>query len=897
VTCSDVVRMLQVPIAVVNTEGAIEAASEGLRDLLVGDEMSLTGRRAEELLALLPDLPAGAGRELARVLSHEVKEARGGPWRLRRMTDGTALLERERALLARPETSLRQLVAAIPEPVAFVEDGRLTPNEALLELLGYAPEEIGTTRDWFARVHPEDATGAAERYASPCAAAGVEIGAHAEDGHVRRLRLRRRAEGNGRELWFLRDISSEVRLSHLLSLEEEGSRSGGWELDTRSMRLHCTPELLRVLELTPEQRIPHLPGLLDFFWGEHRARVARAILTAIDDGQPFRIEAEVMTAQRRRRWVRVEVKVDSTVGSAAMYGTLRDLSVIRAQQGRMAELSEKLLLTTRAARIGIWEWEVTTGTLRWDRSMLELHDLTTEAFFGRHEEWLRRIHEADRERVLALFKGTAEQGRVFDTQFRIQRPDGSLRVLRSYGVLQTDDGLARVLGVSWDVTETDRALRRAQRSESLARATLDAMPMEVALLDGDGTVRMINGRWRAFGAANGAPQELSAPGFNYLPALEQAARDGVVEAKDMLRLLDDVRGGRSDYGRLEYPCDSPSEHRDYVAHVVAVDDEGERRLLVAHENVTVLQDALRALDRTERRFQELAKRIDDAFWVLTPSGRFEYLSPAFTRIWGESVETEGELLARVDGRDRERVADAMTAQRSKPTEVEFRIHRPDGQMRWVHSKGYPMLRIDGSLRGVAAVSRDVTETRRAAQQLRRLQRTHAVEHVLELVASRGDRPPPLEDRPPRPEEIDLRHILEEMAELVGLILGPERVPGIARGESVPSIVGDRGDVERLARCLLSASATGPLHLTSEKESVLLRLPVGREGIDEAALRRSVHPLEGEVVWTEDGLEVRLPMATAARRAVAAARRLASTEMHGDGFGADPERLEPQWPFL
>jgi PAS domain-containing protein len=89
------------------------------------------------------------------------------------------------------------------------------------------------------------------------------------------------------------------------------------------------------------------------------------------------------------------------------------------------------------------------------------------------------------------------------------------------------------------------------------------------------------------------------------------------------------------------------------------------------------------LEASERRFGELAGSIREVFWIRdAETGRFTYISPAYEDVWGRSREPLhagfGPFLATVHPEDRDRVEAA-----EPPGEIEYRIVRPDGTIRWI----------------------------------------------------------------------------------------------------------------------------------------------------------------------------------------------------------------------
>ncbi len=130
--------------------------------------------------------------------------------------------------------------------------------------------------------------------------------------------------------------------------------------------------------------------------------------------------------------------------------------------------------------------------------------------------------------------------------------------------------------------------------------------------------------------------------------------------------------------------------------------------------------------RQEARFRALIEKSAEAVLLTGRDAAIGYASPAASSIFGRSTE---ELVGKrtldfVHPEDRERVVSMMASVRGPDhvvgTTVEFRLVRPDGAVRCVAATGTNLLD-DPSVGAVVANMRDVTDTLRAAEELRAAQ--------------------------------------------------------------------------------------------------------------------------------------------------------------------------------
>jgi PAS domain S-box-containing protein len=133
-----------------------------------------------------------------------------------------------------------------------------------------------------------------------------------------------------------------------------------------------------------------------------------------------------------------------------------------------------------------------------------------------------------------------------------------------------------------------------------------------------------------------------------------------------------------------------------------------------------------SLRENEERFRQLAENIREVFWMTTADGsQVIYASPTYEEIWGRSRRTlydhPEEWLEAVHQEDRERVIAAYSADSLAEGgfDEEYRIVRPDGGLRWIRDRAFPIRDQQGEVYRIAGIAEDVTERKETEETLRR----------------------------------------------------------------------------------------------------------------------------------------------------------------------------------
>jgi PAS domain S-box-containing protein len=147
-------------------------------------------------------------------------------------------------------------------------------------------------------------------------------------------------------------------------------------------------------------------------------------------------------------------------------------------------------------------------------------------------------------------------------------------------------------------------------------------------------------------------------------------------------------------------------------------------VVIVFRDVTERHRVEQAKKESDERFHQLADHISDVFWIYELDGsKIGYISPAYESLWGRSCQSVYErplsYLEAVHEEDRQRATKAhQSLERGKATALEYRIVRPDGRIRWVWDRGFPIEDECGRVIRIAGIAEDITERKRVEQALR-----------------------------------------------------------------------------------------------------------------------------------------------------------------------------------
>jgi PAS domain S-box-containing protein len=203
----------------------------------------------------------------------------------------------------------------------------------------------------------------------------------------------------------------------------------------------------------------------------------RTLLAQIGRGEVVEVsEAERVTKYGQRIHISVSVSpIRDPQGRVVGCSSIkRDVTERKQAAEILKQSQERLRLALRAARMGIWRWDLQTGVLSWDEELESLYDLSPGEKLTQYEHFIERVHQDDRASVESAMDRALHGGGGLDHEFRIVLPDGRVRSVANQGhVVRDQTGqLLYMTGVSLDVTErkhVEERLRQAQRMESVGQ--------------------------------------------------------------------------------------------------------------------------------------------------------------------------------------------------------------------------------------------------------------------------------------------------------------------------------------------------------------------------------------------------------------------------------------------
>lgn len=352
--------------------------------------------------------------------------------------------------------------------------------------------------------------------------------------------------------------------------------------------------------------------------------------------------------------------------------------------------------------------------ISWNRAAAKMFGYTEAEAIGRsltliippryraaHEQGLERLQATGQSRLIGKviqLQGLRKDGTEFPIELSLTTWTAAEGVFYS--------------GIIRDISErkhTEEALERLRRQQELI---LTSAGEGIYGLDLQGRTMFVNPA--AAQMLGWAVAEMI--GLPMHPTLHHSYPDGRPYPPEACPIHGAIKDGnvRRVTDEVFWRKDGTSFPVEYVSTPLREDGELAGAVVV-FKDITERKKAEKALQESEERFRQVTEHIREVFWTTDPSKtQMVYISPTYEEIWGRSCESlyrsPFSWIDAIHPEDREQVrAAALSKQVSGEYDERYRIIRPDGSVRWVWDRAFPIRDASGQVYRITGIAEDITE--------------------------------------------------------------------------------------------------------------------------------------------------------------------------------------------
>jgi diguanylate cyclase (GGDEF)-like protein/PAS domain S-box-containing protein len=245
------------------------------------------------------------------------------------------------------------------------------------------------------------------------------------------------------------------------------------------------------------------------------------------------------------------------------------------------------------------------------------------------------------------------------------------------------------------------------------QAVLDSLIDQIAVLDKNGIIIVINKAWGNFCKENNGDISRCGIGNNYLAVCQEEVSSGISQ----------VLHGSVDHFTFEYPCHSEMEIRWFLLRVtpIAINQNINKGAVVSHVNITNRKLIELQVKSNEERYRLIAENSTDFISLHTIDGKYTYVSPISYTMLGYNAK---ELLNQSaydffhhDDIDKIKLSHQKNLNCEGIQTINYRFRCKGGKYIWLETKSQRVLSTDGKSEEIICISRDITNHKKKIKKL------------------------------------------------------------------------------------------------------------------------------------------------------------------------------------
>jgi len=509
--------------------------------------------------------------------------------------------------------------------------------------------------------------------------------------------------------FIIRDVSKQKRLIRLLDDATEMARIGSWEVDLKNRQIYWSP-MIRKLHEVDKAFQPNFEEAFVFYRKDFREKIESKITNALNTGNEFNMEAVIVTAKNRERWVQVIGKPEMHRGeSVRLYGSMQDIHEKKSLEQRLTSLADNLpgvvfqyylysdgkdemkYISKGAKEI----WGYTPDECREDISLV----------------WKQTEAGGSMEEVRKSVQESAEKLKPWNIKWRSLSPDGEVRWLEGFGKPNKQpDGTIVWNSIVLDHTEKthlNELLKQAGRLTKIGSWEIDIQ----------------NGRivWSKQCC------EIHEVPADYQPTMERGINFYKEPFRKMVIEQIDLALKKETSFDFEAPIITAKGDSKWLRIVGSSQFNNDKCIRVsgAVQDISMQKQASFEVEKTLLEKNKILDRISDAFFAVDLSGKVTYWNKKAEEVFGykRHVILNKELWSIFKEEDNKKFrkifAKALKTKNNQVFEKKF-----PAQNSWLEVTAYP------SEDGLSVYLRDITYRKKHEEELMRLNeslKTHARE--------------------------------------------------------------------------------------------------------------------------------------------------------------------------
>ncbi|MEH2051603.1 PAS domain S-box protein [Nostoc sp.] len=440
-------------------------------------------------------------------------------------------------------------------------------------------------------------------------------------------------------------------------------------------------------------------------------------INAFDARQHFQMEYRLERFDGKYRWIldtgtprfTSEGEFLGYIGSCVDISDVYDEFCLRKQvEQALRQNEERLSLALEAARMGNWDWNITTGEIHWSANLEKLFGMVPGTFDGQYETFMTMIHPDDRESVVLAINRAVYEREDYNIEFRFIKLDGTLHWALGRGRVFYDQkgNPVRMSGVDKDITERKHAEVALKESEARFQAFMNNSPAASWITDENGRMLYLSQTYlRTFQLPSEKLEDvIGKTVFEVYPAeIAQQFLDNIRQVVETQQILETIElaprpdGTVGDFLVYKFPLSGTTKPLMIGGVAVDISDKIRAERALQQLNLELearVEERTAALRESEERWHLALRGSNDGIWDWNIKTSEVFFSARWSEMLGfaenELIHNFAAWSNRIHLDDRDRIMKVLADHLAHKTpffQEEYQIKCKDSSYIWILDRG------------------------------------------------------------------------------------------------------------------------------------------------------------------------------------------------------------------
>lgn len=392
---------------------------------------------------------------------------------------------------------------------------------------------------------------------------------------------------------------------------------------------------------------------------------------------------------------------------------IRNITARISAEQALRESEERYQNLARISPVGIFRTALDGSTTYVNPKWCAIAGLSSEQAMG--YGWLSAVHPDDKDKLSRGWKSSAQLREPSVSDYRFVCPDGTISWVMGQAVpeLNIQGETIGYVGTITDITARREDEQRVRESTQRFKTLFEQSPIAIALLDSQGYPIISNlALEKMVGYSRAELAKIKFAEFTYPDDVD----------KDLKQFTELIAGKISAYTmEKRFVHKNGSLVWTNLSVTILRDENGVAQDIIGMaQDITEQKRAEETLRESEEKYRMIVETTAEGIWVVDQAWKTTYVNPAMVAMLGYA---ENELLGHspmefVDPEEAARVSGLMKRREQGITEkTEVRMRRKDGAFVWTYGTSVSLLNDNGEFVGGLSLVADVTERKRAEEQI------------------------------------------------------------------------------------------------------------------------------------------------------------------------------------